>query len=137
MVEVRPEALFASLRAFGADLSRWPDRPQVAAREALLARPDFRRAWESDRALDRSLAEHRETLDGEIAHSGAVARIRRRLVRASDPLAGVQWRSVAAAVLVAGMLGGAIDLALPDRSAELTDMAMLDPLDADDGIGMR
>ena len=137
MAEMRPEALLESLRAFGSDLSRWPDRLQAAAREALLARPEFRRDWESERVLDRALAEHRDALDGDIARSGAAQRVRRHLVRASDPLAGMRWRSIAAAMLVAGMLGGAIDLALPDPSTELADTAMFDPLEVVDGAGIR
>ena len=133
MPELQSATLIARLRAYGSDLSRWPDHEQ-AAREALVARPDVRRAWESERVLDRALAAHRDVMDQEIARSRAASGIRRRLLShiSADPLAGIAWRSVAAAMLVAGMLGGAIDLVLPEP-LESTDMAMLDPLDTLDG----
>lgn len=137
MAELQSATLIATLRAYGSDLSRWPDHAH-GAREALVARPDVRRAWESERVLDRTLAAHRNAMDQEIAASGAASEIRRRLLSriSTDPLAGIPWRSVAAAMLVAGMLGGAIDLVLPEP-LELTDMAMLDPLDTLDGADTR
>lgn len=137
-----PEAAGAStlmqcLRTYGADLSRWPDRLQAAAREALLADPNFRRAWESERLLDRALAEHRDGLDREIARSGAVSRLLGRLPVAADPLGGFRWRAVAAATLVAAVLGGALDLALIDRSVEPAETELLDPLAALDEADIR
>ena len=133
MPELQSATLIARLRAYGSDLSRWPDHAQ-AAREALVARLDVRRVWESERVLDRAMAAHRDVMDQEIARSRAASGIRRRLLSqiTADPLAGIAWRSVAAAMLVAGMLGGAIDLVLPEP-LESTDMAMLDPLDTLDG----
>ena len=133
MPDLQSATLIARLRAYGSDLSRWPDHQQ-AAREALVARPDVRRAWESEGLLDQALAAHRDSMDQEIARSGAASRIRRRLLSrmSGDPLVGIAWRSVAAAMLVAGLLGGAIDLVLPEPF-ESTDMAMLDPLDTLDG----
>ena len=64
------------LAAYGSDFSRWPDGA-AEAREALLAEPDFRRAWEKERELDRTLAAERDALDAEIARSGALARLGR------------------------------------------------------------
>ncbi len=135
MTKLQSATLIARLQTYGSDLSRWPDSQQ-AAREALVARSDVRRAWESERVLDRGLAAHRDAMDREIARLEAVSRIRRRLLSQLpiDPLAGIAWRSVAAAMLIAGMMGGVIDLVLPDL-LEPTDIAMIDPLD--DGADMR
>lgn len=80
--------------------------------------------------LDRLIAKHRTALDEEIAASGALRRVRHGvLMRASvDPLAGLHWRRVAAVVLVAGMLGGAVDLILPDNAADSFNVATVDAL---------
>lgn len=82
-----------------------------------------------DAALDRLFAGEREALDREIARSGAAARVRDTvLARATaNPLAGLHWRRIAAAVLVAGMLGCAVDLMLPDRTPDSFDVAIVDP----------
>ena len=116
------------LSTYGSDLSRWPEQGAEAKAE-LLRNPEFRRAWERERALDGVLAGHRGELEGEIARAGALARLRQRLERhAAGPLAGVTWRRLAAAVVVAGLLGGALDLMLPERVAEPLDVALVDPL---------
>jgi hypothetical protein len=117
------------LTTYGSDLSRWPDHA-VEAREALLSRPDFRRAWETERDLDRGLAADRARLDAEIAGAGAVARLGRLAARRGPAgiLAGVPWRRVAAAMIVAGMLGGAFDLMLPSPQPDPIEMALVDPL---------
>ena len=130
--------LIAALRRYGSDLSNWPDDLRASAREALVANPEVRRAWENERPLDRRLAQHRATIDSEIAQSGAAARIRRNLLArlATDPSSAIPWRSVAAAMLVAGMIGGAIDLVLPEP-LESADIVMLDLFDALDGADMR
>jgi hypothetical protein len=119
-----------SLGIYGADLSRWPNGASEA-REALLADPNFRRAWEEQRRLDHALAAYRDELDGQIAASRAATRLVGRLSRVADPLGGFRWGAVAAAVLVAAALGSAVDLALVDRVAEPLDpveTVMLDPL---------
>jgi hypothetical protein len=126
--------LFRRLITYGSDLSRWPDRSSDAKAE-LLRDPEFRRAFEDERIFDHDLAEHREMLDREIAGAHAVAQLKRNLMRhAAGPLAGMDWRRIAAAVLVAGMLGGALDLMLPDAPTDQTDIAVLDPLDLDAGF---
>ena len=124
------QALNGSLLAYGSDLARWPPEIAARARAALLAEPSFRRAWEKEQSLDLALLAGRESLDAEIARSGAGSRIRKHLLARlpGDPLAGMRWRSVAAAMLLAGMLGGVVDLVLPEPVAESPDIAMLDPL---------
>lgn len=133
MSELHKDDMLESLAAFGCDLSRWPDDRAGAARRALLNRPDFRRAWEGARGLDEALAQERARVHRSIEESGAVARLSRRtLARVSaSPLAGMRWERIAAAMLVAGMLGGALDLVMPDPAADSLDLALLDPLDAD------
>ena len=124
-------ALAERLLAYGADFSRWPPEIAARARAALLGEPGFRRAWEKERSLDLGLLAERESLDAEIARSGAVSRIRKNVLARlpADPLAGMRWRSVAAAMLIAGMVGGVVDLVLPEPAAEAPDVAMLYPLD--------
>jgi hypothetical protein len=75
------------------------------------------------------------SLDAEIRKSGALDRVRRNVLtrRSGDVLAGIHWRRVAAAVLVAGMLGGAVDLALMQQAADSFDVAIIDPLYPLDG----
>jgi len=119
-----------ALYRYGSDLSRWPDGIRAAAREALLRDSGFRKAWESEQAIDRTLLRHRDEMDAAIARSGAVSRIAARLPRLAHPLSGFHWRSVAAAMVVAAMLGGALDLALVDRSVEPPEAELLDPLAA-------
>jgi hypothetical protein len=128
------QTLTDRLLAYGSDFSRWTPEIVARARAALLAEPPFRRAWEKERSLDLALLAGRESLDAEIARSGAGSRIRKHLLARlpGDPLAGMRWRSVAAAILVAGMLGGLVDLALPEAAAESSDIAMFDPLDEAD-----
>jgi hypothetical protein len=73
---------------------------------------------------------HRAALDAEIVGSGALERVRENVLarHSGNPLAGLPWQRIAAAVLVAGMLGGAVDLLMPDRSAETVDVAIADAL---------
>jgi hypothetical protein len=126
------------LAAYGADLGRWPADRAGAARRALLSQPDFRAAWDQERALDSALASARLDYDREIASSAAVERVRRgALSRLSDPLAGLGWRRLAAAVLIAGLLGGATDFLIFDRPAEQSEATMLDPLFGIEGTDLR
>lgn len=119
-----------ALDTFGADLSRWPKHRVGAAREALLADPGFRRAWEAERDLDSALNAHRDSLDREIDLSGAAERVRRRVLGSipAAVLGRLHWRRMAAAMVVAGALGGAMNLALPEQAAEASDLRGLDPL---------
>jgi hypothetical protein len=94
----------------------------------------------TDRALDvldRVMLEFRAELDREIADSGAPARVRSRtLSRLADPMERMPWRRIAAAVLVAGMLGAALDLVLPERDAYPPEVAFIDPLAGLDEAGI-
>jgi hypothetical protein len=115
------------LAAYGSDFSRWPDGEREA-RAALLSDRSFRAEWEGEREVDRLVAEERAALDAEIAASGAMTRLARIASRPLPAGAGVPWRRVAAGVLVAGVLGGALDLLIPQSSAEPPELAFLDPL---------
>jgi hypothetical protein len=131
------EILVRNLAVYGSELSRWPDHGEEA-RAALLGNLDFRRAWERERDLDRRLAADREALDAEVLRSGTLQRLKRNLLLGeADPLAGIPWSRVAAVVLLAGMLGGALDLLLPEPASEPLDVAIVDPLDGLDLVEMR
>jgi hypothetical protein len=121
--------LLERLRTHGADLARWPDR-QAQARAALLADREFRLAYEEERALDRRLLAERDSIDQEIARSGALDRVRRAALAGgpSNALAGIRWPRIAAAILVAGVLGGAVDMLLPAAADEPIEVAIGDPL---------
>jgi hypothetical protein len=83
----------------------------------------------TDDALEQALGFERARLDREIAQAGSVARVRGRVLarRLSDPLGGIAWGRVAAAMLVAVMLGGAVDLLVLGGDAETTELAIFDP----------
>ena len=49
--------------------------------------------------------------------------------RLPAPLAGLAWQRIAAAMLVAAMLGGMLDLVLAAAPGEAPDVVMLDPLE--------
>jgi hypothetical protein len=125
---------FQTLATFGADLSRWPEECVVPARRALLADPQFRRAWEAERDFDAALAAHCDSIDAAIAASGAAERVQRRTLarsagdRARLAFGGLRWGQVAAAMLLSGMLGGVMDLVLPEQGAEAGDAAPPDIL---------
>ncbi|HWT29874.1 MAG TPA: hypothetical protein VN240_02495, partial [Propylenella sp.] len=72
----------------------------------------------------------RGEMDDEIARSGCCARVRTRTLARlrRHPYAGLDWRKIAAAFLVAGMLGGAIDVLLFRPESEPADIVMVDPV---------
>ncbi len=79
---------------------------------------------------------YRADLDAEIRRSGSLERVRRNVLlrRSGNFLAGISWQRIAAAVLVAGMLGGAVGLVLPQpQPTDTFDVAAVDPLYAVDG----
>ena len=124
-----PSQLSAGLAAFGADFAKWPPHRVSGAREALLRDPEFRRAWEKERELDRAIVTARGELEDAIGRSGAVARVRQAALARfpQSPFGRIGWRRIAAAVLVAGMLGGAMDLIL-GQEGETADVALVDPV---------
>lgn len=126
----RMDELAKNLAAYGSDLSRWPAGQAEGAREALLGDQEFRRAWEAERQLDSALAGFRQTLDREVIEAGATDRLRRRLLAQlpAQAMATFGWQRMAAAVLVACALGGAMDLLLPQPENLSSDLVMLDPL---------
>jgi hypothetical protein len=145
MSDDRNDPLVKHLAVFGAEFSRWPEDVAAEAQRALLTMPDFRRAWASAGALDAALVEQRDGMDQAIRASGAVARVGRNTLAhaaadplarlrskrriADNPFAGLRWQRIAAAMLFAGLLGGATDLLLPE--ADPPDVVMLDPLEID------
>ncbi len=85
-----------------------------------------------DARLDALLAGARGEIDAEIAASGAPSRIRTAaLAEAATPFARLPWRRIAAATLVAALLGGAADFAF-FSPGDTTDLAMNEPLFAFD-----
>lgn len=118
------------LATIGADFSRWPEDQVRPARAALLADPVFRRAWEAERELDAGLIAHGESLDRSIEASGAAARVGAQVLKRLPAVAyaALPWRKVAAAMIVAGALGGAMDLVLPDQGSDSSDLVTVDPL---------
>jgi hypothetical protein len=90
---------------------------------------------ERDERLDRRLAAYGADLETEIAKSGALDRVRRRVLRSTavDLFAGFSLRRIAAAILIAGAIGGVLDLALPIESNDALDVAIVDPLASLDG----
>jgi hypothetical protein len=133
-----PEKFETLLAAYGAEIARWPAERSAGAREALLREPCFRRAHEAERAFDAKLMAERDGLDATLAAGGAAERVKRRTLAAvRPPLAGLDWRRIAAAMLVAAMLGGAMDLALVEPAPDEAEIVMLDPLTGLDGAGMQ
>jgi len=126
------------LATLGTDFSRWPEQHVGPARAALLSDPLFRRAWDAERNLDRALAAHRGGVDREIEGSGAAERIARRMRGrfAAAAFGGLAWQKMAAAMLVAGALGGAMDLIVSDQAAEASEFVALDPFLSLDDIAL-
>ena len=83
----------------------------------------------TDDAFEKSLGFERARLDRDIVQAGSVARVRGRILarRLANPLGGIAWGRVAAAMLVAVMLGGAVDLLLLGGDADTTEVAIFDP----------
>lgn len=138
MPDDKTEDLFAILAVYGSDFARWPAQSVVEARRTLLSEPRFRQAWERERDLDRMLSVWRGDVDAAVAAGGAARRVRDGAL-AALPAAGsigVGWSRMAAAMLVACVLGGAVDLVLPERAAEIADATALDPVLALDEIAL-
>lgn len=128
-----------SLAAFGSNLSRWPAPAAAAARRALLEEPRFRQAWEEERALDGAIERLRDELDAEIGAGGALERLRDGMLAhlRDQPTAGLPWRRIAAGMVLAAVLGGAVDHVLADDPARWSELALVDPLYAADPISFE
>jgi len=87
---------------------------------------------ERDHGLDVKLRAYGEALDAEIARAGALDRVRRNVLGERTLVVGLSWRRVAAAILIAGVLGAAFDLMLPEQVPESFDVAAVAPLYAFD-----
>ena len=88
----------------------------------------------TSRGLDRQFQELRDLLDRQILQANAIARVRDGVLQATAaPLAGFDWRRLAAGLIFAVVLGGAADLMLPDSASEPSEIAILDPLDLESG----
>ena len=82
------------------------------------------------KAAGRCLAAYRDSLDRSIEGSGATARVGARALKRipAAAYAALPWRKVAGAMIVAGGLGGAMDLVLPDQGNDTLDLVAADPL---------
>lgn len=91
---------------------------------------DFRGADAADREIESAVHALRGEIDDEIARFGSCARVRQRALARlrTHPYAGMDWRKIAAAVLVAGMLGGAFDVLLLQPESAPADFVMVDPV---------
>ena len=119
-----------SLRTYGADLARWPADRAQGVRENLLCDQGFRRDWDAERVLDRAISEARRSLDEDMRRTGALERVRADALRkiAARPFAGLKWQRVAAAIVLAGVLGGAMDMVLVEPESEPVEIVALDLL---------
>ena len=78
----------------------------------------------------KAIATAREEFDGTISRSGAVRRVRQATLARlpHSPLGRIGLGRIAAAMLVAGILGGAMDLILAGQEGETADVAVVDPV---------
>ncbi|MCB1499293.1 MAG: hypothetical protein KDK07_05810 [Bauldia sp.] len=120
-----------ALDRHGADLAAWPEPALAAkAREAALADRSFRARLERQADLEAGLAALRDMTDGEIAGSGAVARVERAVLGATPRwLDARRWALIAAALVVAAALGALADLTILAPAGEPSfEVVVLDPL---------
>ena len=82
--------------------------------------------------LGRRLRAHGDALDLEIRRAAAFERVRRNVLGGRERLPGFSWQRAAAAILVAGVLGAAFDLMLPENAPEPFEVAAVAPLYAFD-----
>lgn len=121
-----------AVEVHGSDLSRWPDAALAGeARAALLADRAFRARWESAASLDRALLAVRQSVDAEIAASGARERILRALaieVPRQRRRAVRSLVAMAAALVIAAGLGSVIDMTMIGAPDNGYDVVVVDPL---------
>jgi hypothetical protein len=116
------------LAAYGSELERWPDAESTAqARRRLMSDRSLRAEWEAERRLDGAIAGLRVELDEEIGRDHALERLRASVMaRLPRPLEGINWRSLAAAMVLAAFLGGTVQALRPPAHAE-PGPVLLDP----------
>lgn len=116
---------------YGSALQRWPD-PALAnqVRAGVLADRGLRHYLDGAAALDRGLGRVRESIDAEIAASGAVARTGAAIqANLPDRYSRSRWIAVAAALVIAAGLGSVFDLRfLAPLEERGVDVVVLDPL---------
>jgi hypothetical protein len=124
-----------ALGAFGTDFSRWPKERAAYGRRLLVADLGFRAVYENERRLDAALAACRDAELGDPDLAAAATRVRARALASMrrTPLRMLPWRQIAAAMIIASMLGGVADLAFVDDGDMSADLVMLDPLDDSEG----
>ena len=123
------DTLLNDLSTWGSDFSRWPQDRVSGARETILQDRDIRRAWEAERNLDRAIARHKEQSARDLEASGALERVRRRaLARVPVQVSRLGWHRIAAAMLLAGALGGVMDVYFARPLTGTADLVMLDPV---------
>jgi hypothetical protein len=123
--------LLDAIDRYGSDLASWPD-PALAngVRHAALADRAFRARLDAAASLDAGLASVRDTMDAEIAASGAALRVRAGVPGAVPRrIDARRWRLVAAAVVVAAGLGALADVTiLAPAGSQPMEVVILDPL---------
>jgi hypothetical protein len=126
-----------TLRAFGTDFARWPEERATAGRRLLVGDLSFRAAFEAERRLDEAISAARDAEVADPALAAVAERVRSRAARLRrSAFNGFPWQRIAAAMLVAGMLGGVADLAFVERGVGVAaDLALLDPLAALEEVG--
>lgn len=119
MQDEKLERIAAALRRWGAKLGRWPDGAMAAeARMALMSDRSLRAACEEEKRLDAALAAHGAAIDAALTAEGARERVAAGVLGRISRRQPLDLGRLAAAVLVAGFLGGAVDaLFLPQREA--------------------
>jgi hypothetical protein len=122
------DTLLDLLASYGSELERWPDAERAAAaRRRLISDHAFRTEWESERRLDGAIAGLRAELDEEIAVDRAKERLRASVMaRLPRRLEVINWRSLAAAMVLAAFLGGTVQALRPPAHAEPVPV-LLDP----------
>ena len=118
------------LATYGAKLEKWPSREAAAAAgAALLADPSLRREWDEEKRIDAALATYREAVDEEVRTERSMERIRAGVLGRIPRRNPIRLTRIAAAVLVAGLLGGTVDLlVMPDSTASGTEIVLAETL---------
>ena len=123
--------LSEAIDRYGADLAAWSDQSLANdVRRAALADRAFRARLDWASALDDGLALLRETMDAEVAASGAATRVEAAVLAAVPRRSNARrWAMVAAAVVVAAALGSLADVTiLSPAGSEPMEVVILDPL---------